>query len=525
MKKIHFLSAIIIFLLGSGFIQAQWIEPAQYQQMLGRGMDVDWWTRHQNYSQQDLQHAIADFNDAGIQHIRITLTKDYLSPEDFDILDEQLNQCISYGVTPIIAYKPANVRSYLGYENRISNWWRIVAEHYRNYPACLSFDIILEPNNPMFASYSTLNDFYENCVTVIRRSNPYRIIFIAPIDNSNPLNLQYLRIPSRANGYLMAEWHFFSEPNYSHVWYNWQKHRTYEERLINRRIEAALAWQAKTGIYTWVGGWTPGSCLKTSYSSMQDAFTVFLCNALVRASIPFSVHGINHYYDYNKRVWHHTAYRNMQTIFPTGNFAHSGRLVDHPHLNTGFYIGGKRFDNSSQHNNSVSTYQQGNYNNRAGQQDNHNSGFNIGNDQNSSKNYNNNFNNGRIHSGGNGRYNDKNNVVTNNSNNNPNNNSYYSENYSPSHQSSGGFSRNRVSQDKSGYQSTSLQPIQVRQQSNPFRNNTGNSSSRHEVPTTRKSGKNGRQQNSSYSNTPQQKNGEKQSAPSERNGGGGFSRN
>ena len=521
MKKFHFLGTMIILLLGSGYMQAQWIEPAQYQQMLGRGIDVDWWTAHKNYSRQNLEHAIADFNDAGIQHIRITLTKDYLSPQDFDILDEQLNQCISYGVTPIIAYKPANARFYAGSENRISNWWRIMAEHYRNYPACLSFDIILEPNNSMFASYSALNDFYENCVATIRQSNPYRIIFIAPIDNSNPLNLQYLRIPSRANGYLMAEWHFFSEPNYSHVWYNWQNRRAYEERLINRRIEAALAWQRHTGIYTWVGGWAPGSYFKTNYASLQDAFTVFLCNALAQARIPFSVHGINQYYDYHNRGWHHTAYHNMQTIFSKGNFAHSGIPIDHQNLNMGFYIGDRRFGGSNQHHN-FQTY----YNNSSKQQDQHPRDFNIEKDQNySNKSSDNNFNANRIHTGGYGRYNNKTAAISNNSDNNSNSSNNYSDSYSPSHQSNGGFSRNKASQDTSNGPSTSLQSIPARQQPNPFRSNSGNNSFRHETTTIRKSGKNARQQNSSYNNAPQQKNAEKRSTPSERNGSGGFSRN
>ena len=63
----------------------------------------------------------------------------------------------------------------------------------------------------MFASYNDLNLFYEDCVNAIRVTNPYRIIFIAPTYNSDPMYLQYLRIPSRANGYLMAEWQSLSQ--------------------------------------------------------------------------------------------------------------------------------------------------------------------------------------------------------------------------------------------------------------------------------------------------------------------------
>jgi hypothetical protein len=558
MKKNYLLSAIVLLLLGTGYMQAQWIEPAQYQQMLGRGMDVDWWTTNQDYSQQDWGNTMEDFNNAGIQHVRITLTQDYLSPEDFDLLDEQVNECLNYGITPIIAYKPAYNRGYgSSYEGRISNWWRIMAEHYRNYPARLSFDILLEPNNSMFASYSDLNDFYEDCVSSIRMSNPYRIIFIAPTYNSDPLYLQYLRIPSRANGYLMAEWHFLSEPNYDRSWYNWQNRRYYEQRWINRRIDAALAWQRRTGIYTWVGGWVPGSYFNSGYSSMQDAFTSFLCDALVRASIPFAVRGISHYYDYGNRGWHQRAYRPMQTIFPQGNFAHSGALVDGP--NNGFDIGGRRFGGyNNSRGNFANGYRQGGYNNN--QQADRNNGFNIGNNQNyqnrngrdnyGNNNYsNNNYgnrNNGQIRTGGNGRSNEQN-VNNNNYNNgnnsvnNPagtynspgnrsNNRTTYNNtgNYTPSRQNGGGFSRSGVQQNSPVQQQTPTQQAPTsRQQTVPSRSQGGNSNSRQQVPATRNSGSTNTPQSAPRSNASPQKSTQKQSAPAQqqqRSGGGGFSR-
>lgn len=357
MKKMMYLfSTLLLILAGVEPVRAQWIEPAQYQDMLGRGVDVEWWTDGNDYSSYDWDETLSDYSDAGIQHVRITLENDVLTDYDFDRLDRQVNACLRYNIVPIIAFRPrfAHGGQPVLYRNRLTSWWRIMAEHYRGYPARLSFDILIEPNSSMFATTALLNDFYEDCVSVIRVSNPYRILFIAPTYNSDPMYLRHLRIPSRHNGYLMAEWHFLSQANYERAWYNWQHRRAYEERWINQRVQAAIAWQRATGIYTWVGGWATGAWYATGYNAMQEAYTDFLCRALTAARIPFAVRGFSRYYNPAARAWHNVGHAPMRTVFPRGNFAHSGRPVGpaapamHPqHANrNGFSVGGHRFEQS-----------------------------------------------------------------------------------------------------------------------------------------------------------------------------------
>ena len=357
MKKMMYLfSTLLLILAGVEPVRAQWIEPAQYQDMLGRGVDVEWWTDGNDYSSYDWDETLSDYSDAGIQHVRIILENDVLTDYDFDRLDRQVNACLRYNIVPIIAFRPrfAHGGQPVLYRNRLTSWWRIMAEHYRGYPARLSFDILIEPNSSMFATTALLNDFYEDCVSVIRVSNPYRILFIAPTYNSDPMYLRHLRIPSRHNGYLMAEWHFLSQANYERAWYNWQHRRAYEERWINQRVQAAIAWQRATGIYTWVGGWATGAWYATGYNAMQEAYTDFLCRALTAARIPFAVRGFSRYYNPAARAWHNVGHAPMRTVFPRGNFAHSGRPVGpaapamHPqHANrNGFSVGGHRFEQS-----------------------------------------------------------------------------------------------------------------------------------------------------------------------------------
>lgn len=346
MKKFTIISALFLLLFGVEQLNAQWIRPAQYQDLLGRGTDVDWWTDGQDYSSYDWDRIVSDFSDAGIQHIRITIGRDVMNEVDLQRLDHQINACLHYGIAPVVAYRPDYLRGLSpAYRRaRMTNWWRVVAERYRDYSPRLSFDILLEPNSSMFASYGALNDFYDECVTTIRVSNPYRILFIAPTYNSDPMYLKYLRIPRRADGYLMAEWHFMPQSNYRRAWSNWINRRDYSERWFNDRIRAAAAWQTSTGILTWVGSWGGAAYFSTTYTDEAAAFTQFICAALAAVRIPFAVHGVAGYYNPVRHGWYASARRPMGAIFPRGGFGPDRRPEPRPHRGDGFSIGGRRFD-------------------------------------------------------------------------------------------------------------------------------------------------------------------------------------
>ena len=356
MRTYRYIGILLLFISGVCHSNAQWISPSKYQEVLGQGIDVDWWSEGADYSNCDWDQAISDFNDAGIRHIRITLHNDIMHPADFVMLDRQINACIRFGIYPIIAYRPTFVFSGTpaAYRRHLTEWWRAMALHYRSHSPYLSFDLLFEPDITMFSTFDDLNVFYEDCVTAIRISNPYRILFIAPSYNSNPMYLKHLRIPSRHNGYLMAEWHFFARGEYNRAWNSWQNDRVAQSRWIDERIQAALSWQRATGIYTWVGGWMPASYFDGGMSSIGDAYTAFLCEALAVAHIPFAVHGIARYYNYTSRSWMMPEHAPMRTIFPKGNFAHSGRPAQPvPHAGGGFSIGGHDFSHSGRPANSV----------------------------------------------------------------------------------------------------------------------------------------------------------------------------
>lgn len=65
------------------------ISPANYQKMLGKGMDADW-AKTGAGQRQYSETAVKKFKQAGISHVRIRV-KDAASEKLFQILDRQIN--------------------------------------------------------------------------------------------------------------------------------------------------------------------------------------------------------------------------------------------------------------------------------------------------------------------------------------------------------------------------------------------------------------------------------------------------
>ena len=98
MRTSFFLSLITALTILVIPAKAEWISPADYQQMLGSGIDVDWWQEGNGYQVQNWDDVIYDFRQAGVQHLRITIEQEVMRPADFVILDEEINHCIRHGI-------------------------------------------------------------------------------------------------------------------------------------------------------------------------------------------------------------------------------------------------------------------------------------------------------------------------------------------------------------------------------------------------------------------------------------------
>ena len=285
------------------------IAPQDYQQMLKKGIDVDWWGRSEKnkygaYS----ETAVKRFAQQGIKHVRFRLHHYRFTDEDFKRLFSQINTCMQNDLIPIIAFsaKPYKENPNAEEHEKVVKWWKIMAERCKYLSPKVSFDLIVEPSDKVKKDVAELNSLYEDCVATIRKTNPKRIIFIAPPKLSHPEGLKYLQVPSQSNGYLMAEWHFYAAgPSKTNNKKRWTSGTAEEKRLIKKSIKVAVDWQKETGIYTWVGAWMPGDYNKGDNYSVKEQieFASFMTQQLDKYGIPFAINSDDKFYDYQAENW------------------------------------------------------------------------------------------------------------------------------------------------------------------------------------------------------------------------------
>lgn len=296
------------------------LSPWEYQKMLGKGLDVDWSKTNKGMEYYD-EKAVKDFVAAGISHVRIRVTEN-ADEELFEHLDRQINDCLANGLIPILAYQGDELKNDPTERNirQAVKWWEKTAERYQAYPHRLSFDLMIEVTDQLSKEPDTLNRFYEEAAAAIRKTNPDRILMISPRMRSDAAYLTELEIPSAHNGYIMAEWHFYaSGPSKTNARKLWTTGTPQEKKLIQDKIDSALAWQESTGIPTWVGAWMPGNYNDGNDYSIQEQveFARFVTESLDSAGIPFAVNSDTKFYQRETGLWIEGMRPVFQTIFGT----------------------------------------------------------------------------------------------------------------------------------------------------------------------------------------------------------------
>ena len=292
---------LALFTLLAGLVLASApISPRDYQHRLGVGMDADWAKTPRSMHRYRRAEAEA-FRAHGFDHLRFRVRQD-ATLEVLDHLERLVKDALKLGFTPVIAYKAEAFKVNPTPENRdrAVAWWRAVAERFRDYPPELAFELVIEPSDRVNREPEKLSDLYQRALAAIRKTNPTRIVFVSPRVRSAPEYLHELDPLFERDPFLMAEWHFYaSGPSKKNPKKRWTTGTPEEKRLILDKINQALAWQKRTGHYTWVGEWMPGNYNKgnTYRVPEQVAFATFVSCALRKAGIPFAINQANKFYD------------------------------------------------------------------------------------------------------------------------------------------------------------------------------------------------------------------------------------
>lgn len=282
------------------------ILPWNYVKILGKGIDVDW-SKTKDGRKYYNEQTVKDFKEAGVSHVRIRISEK-ATDELLQNLDKQINDCLKNGIIPIIAYQADEFKNNPNEKNieEVVNWWSILANRYKNYSYLLSFDLLIEATDSLNQQPEKLNEIYEKLVSEIRKTNQNRIIMISPRLRSDASYLKELKIPSKHNDFLMAEWHFYAAgPSKENDRKLWTTGTDVEKKLINDKINEALLWQEQTGIPTWVGAWMPGNYNDGNDYSIEEqiVFATYMTNQLSQAKIPFAVNSDTKYYNRETNKW------------------------------------------------------------------------------------------------------------------------------------------------------------------------------------------------------------------------------
>ena len=300
-----------------------WPGPWSYQKSLKIGIDVNWATFNSEIRSYSDRYP-EDFAKIGFDHIRIRYKDPKTSPFDdeskyWEHLERSVQDVLQNGMTPILAFDASDFKLHPDEEHmqRALDIWVEASRRFKNYSPRLAFDLIIEPAKDLSRDPDILNEFYEKAVTEIRKDNPKRIIFIAPHKIAHPDSLPRLKIPSRADGYLMVETHFYAAgPSPTSTTKKWTTGTPEEKALLIEKLRLALDWQKKHDIPVWIGAIMPGDYNKGDHYSIAEQvhFSHFISCLFLSRHVPFAINADQQFYDADAGQWRRDRYPVLMAI-------------------------------------------------------------------------------------------------------------------------------------------------------------------------------------------------------------------
>ena len=174
----------------------------------------------------DYFQAIAD---AGFNSVRIPIRWSAhagqmppyaIDPDFFTRVDWAVHQALSRQLLAII-----NIHHYTelmddpaGHKARFLAIWKQIAEHYKNYPSQLLFEILNEPHNKL--TPSLWNSYLKEALSVIRESNPTRTVVIGTASWGGLSALDLLKIPAEEKNVIVT-FHYYNPFHFTHQGAEW----------------------------------------------------------------------------------------------------------------------------------------------------------------------------------------------------------------------------------------------------------------------------------------------------------------
>jgi endoglucanase len=240
----------------------QAVDAFQQNKRLGRGVNVIgydplWRSRDRARFQNEHFKLIRD---AGFSNVRINLhpfqygradASHKISPAWFETLDWAVQQARANKLMVILDFHEftAMGRDPERNRERFLALWRQIAEHFKDAPSEVLFEILNEPNGNL--TPELWNKLFPEALAVIRRSNPTRTVIIGPGQWNNPSALEKLVLPENDRN-LIVTVHYYSPMQFTHQGASWTNQRDKvgipwegtpkERQAIERDFEKVQTW-------------------------------------------------------------------------------------------------------------------------------------------------------------------------------------------------------------------------------------------------------------------------------------------
>jgi endoglucanase len=199
---------------------------------------------------------------AGFDSVRLPVhwpahTQDFapyrVDPAFFSRVDEALRQALRQQLLVVLDmhYYEELMQQPKDHRERFVAIWRQIAEHYRDYPAEVAFELLNEPMKNLSAG--VWNDLLAETLAAVRVTNPTRNVVVGPVAWNSIKELASLELPEN-DRHLIATVHYYEPFHFTHQGAEWAGSESRgwlgtkwlgteaEHRAIERDFDTAITW-------------------------------------------------------------------------------------------------------------------------------------------------------------------------------------------------------------------------------------------------------------------------------------------